>query len=406
MAEDELTQTGIRVGRWLPAVPAEPRPGAAGGPRRLPGAPDDPIPPPHAPVPPPHAPGAGSAGEPVPAPGPASAAEPASRSATGPAPTPARAPRSGPTAGPEPDAVAPAGSRRVAPVRHSSRESATGRFAELVGPAASKVRVAVGVAPDGPVTRVGVARARRRRRRVLLGVAVLAVLVLATGYVVREQDAGRAPAVSAVLPGGGAPASDPVAPPPTVVAVTGNPALPGGPLLSVGQERVPTLVDLTVLGARDWIHWGGSGADSVQRKQVGTGEIRDPGGARLEHAASGSGFAWTDGTPAARQDGTRSGVFQRGAGRSFAVAVAGSNDLRTVRLFVGAFSASARLEVRLSSGGDPAVREVPLAAGDRFFQYVIQFRAPRGAQLLVTWRALTVVGGENDGVTMEALAVS
>ncbi|WP_052744722.1 hypothetical protein [Micromonospora sp. HK10] len=312
----------------------------------------------------------------------------------------------GPAAGAEPDAAAPARPRPVEPVRHSSRESATGRFAELVGPAAAKVRVAVGAAPDGPVTRVGVGRARRRRRRVLLGVAGLVVLVLTTGYVVREQGAGRAPAVSAVVPGGGASASDPVAPPPTVVAVTGNPALPGGPLLSVGQERVPTLVDLTVLGARDWIHWGGSGGDSVQRKQVGTGEIRDPGGARLEHAASGSGFAWTDGTPAARQDGTRSGVFQRGAGKSFAVAVAASNDLRTVRLFVGAFSAGARLDVRLSTGGDPAVREVPLAAGDRFFQYVIQFRAPRGAQLLVTWRALTVVGSENDGVTMEALAVS
>ncbi|MET8834294.1 hypothetical protein ABZV78_10300 [Micromonospora sp. NPDC004540] len=88
------------------------------------------------------------------------------------------------------------------------------------------------------------------------------------------------------------------------------------------------------------------------------------------------------------------------------MSVAGSGDLRTVRLFVGAFSAGARLDVRLFGGGDPAVREVALAAGDRFFQYVVHFRAPRGERLLLTWRALSVVGGENDGVTLEAVTVS
>jgi hypothetical protein len=236
------------------------------------------------------------------------------------------------------------------------------------------------------------------------GVLTAALFVLA--YPGIDTNSGRAPARPGVQPTVGTAATAPTAAAPRIVPVTGNPVSPGGPLLAVDQESVPASVDLTALGVRDWIHWGGNGAGSVQRKQVSTGEIRDPGGARFEHAASVSSFAWTDGTPIARHQANRYGVFQRGASGSFAVSVAGSGDLRTVRLFVGAFSAGARLDVRLSGGGDPAVREVALAAGDRFFQYVIHFRAPRDAQLLVTWRALTIAGGENDGVTMEAITVS
>ncbi|MFG2056775.1 hypothetical protein ACGFI9_22405 [Micromonospora sp. NPDC048930] len=378
MAEEELTQTGIRVGGWLPAVPTEPdrEPQPTAVPRRLRTGPDD-------------------------APSPASAG-PVDDHA-GPTDEPAAG------GGADPDGVAaqpvPSPTTGPAPARHSAREGVTGRLAELVGRAAATARVAVGAAPDGPVTRVGVARARRRRRRMVLATVVLIALVLALAYAGRGPESEDGPTVPATLPTETGPAPAPAASP-TIVPVTGNPAFPGGPLLSLDQQPVPALVDLTALGARDWIHWGGMGGSSVQRKQTGTGEIADPGGPRLEHAASVSAFAWTDGTPLARQEATRYGVFQRGAGKSFSVGVAGSGDLRTVRLFAGTFSAGARLDVRLSTGGDPAVREVALAAGDRFFEYVIHFRAPRGARLLITWRALTVVGGANEGVTMEALTVS
>ncbi|MFE9691506.1 hypothetical protein [Micromonospora sp. NPDC005806] len=386
MAEDELTQTGIRVGRWLPAVPGESAPGRQpqSVPRRLPSDPDDPS---------------------TPAPDVATFPDHADPTAT--AEPPAHLPGVHPGDSLPAPPVAGPGPIPAAPARHSSRKGVGARLAGLVGPAAAKVRVAVGGTPDGPVTRVGAARARRRRRRVLLAAAALAasVVVPVLAYVGREPGSGGGPTVPAALPTTAVSPSSPAAPPPTIVPVTGNPAFPGGPLLSLDQEQSPTRVDLTTLGVRDWIHWGGSGGNSAQRKQTSTGEIRDPGGDRLEHRASASSFAWTDGTPVARQDAIRSGVFQRGVGKSFTVNVAGSGDLRTVRLFVGAFSAGARLDVRLSTGGDPAVREVPLAAGDRFFEYVIQFRAPRGAQLLITWRALTVVGGENDGVTLEAVAV-
>ncbi|MFG1673019.1 hypothetical protein [Micromonospora sp. NPDC049282] len=413
MAEDDSTRSGIRVGGWLPAVPVGPAatPPPPAGPRRLPEDPDVAVAESPAPA------GPGPAG---PAPtglGPAGPSGPASGW------PPARADRdaSWQSGRMRSSGAYPPGGGGVAPVapgRHTARESLRAR---LAGPLAARLRggstrlraayarllgglrPAVGSAAESPATRVGAARARRRRRRAVLATAALTASVVALAYSARPPAAppGR-PTVPAAAPTEPAP----TAAPPTVVPVTGDPALPGGPLLGVDQQPVPAAVSLTLLGTRDWRHWGGAGADSVQRKQRGTGEIQDPGGARLEHNAGVSGLTWTDGTPRAREEGTRAGVFQRGAGRSFTLAVAGSGDLRTVRLFVGVFSAGARLDVTLSGGGDPAVREVALAHGDRFYQYVIHFRTPRGQRLLISWRALTVTGGQNDGVSLEAITVS
>ncbi|WP_345153307.1 hypothetical protein [Micromonospora maritima] len=463
MAEDELTQSGIRVGGWLPAVPDGP-PGTASapaGPRRLPGDPDLPASPAtgpetgsaeHAgPVPVAEAPSLGgavapdspAAGDPAPS-ADASGGPPPS----GPAsvrPTTGRPPLLAPATGGPPPAsaayplVGPVSSRAGdglearpgpadpttpdpdgtwdgrTPGRHSAPESLRARLADLTDPLAARARtwsarlpgaVRQASPPDHPTTRVGAARARRRRRRVVLATAALTLTVVALAYAARspEPPAGRRPGLPGAAPTASAPA--PTAAPPTVVPDTRNPALPGGPLLDLDEEPVPPAVSLSLLGTRDWRHWGGTGADSVQRKQRGTGEIEDPGGDRLEHNAGVTDLSWTDGTPTARQDGTRAGVFQRGAGKSFTLAVAGSGDLRTVRLFVGTFSAGARLDVSLSGGREPAVREVALTRGDRFYQYVVHFRAPRGQRLLITWRALTVTGGENDGVSLEAVTVS
>ncbi|SCG39235.1 hypothetical protein [Micromonospora inositola] len=408
MAEEELTQTGIRVGRWLPAVPGDPAraPDPAAVPRRFPddGFPSDqpaadPIPDRagreavqlYARQPDAGWPGAG----PVPAPPVAWAASPPPADpavATPPAAAVSPAVATPPADGP-PSAAAGGMAARPANVR---------------GPATDRRRAAVDGAPAGPATRVGAARVRRRRRRAVQGAAVVAAAVLLlvyAGWGPRSDRGRRMPAAVPAPPTAATSSAAPAAAR-TTVPVTGAPAFPGGPLLSVDEEHVPAMVDLTALGARDWIHWGMNGGDTVQRKQAGTGEISDPGGERLQHGASVAGFGWTDGTPAGRQDGTRYGVFQRGAGKAFSLAVAGSGDLRTVRFFAGTFSAGARLELRLSGGGGVATREVPQVTGDRFVEYVIHFRAPRGTRLLVTWRALGVAGGENDGVSMEALTVS
>ncbi|MEW2442298.1 hypothetical protein [Micromonospora marina] len=340
------------------------------------------------------------------------------------------------------------------PGRHSARESLPARLADLTGGLASKTgarlralahaaksrlgRTLAPIAgpmrpsPDAPATRVAAARARRRRRRVVLAAVAVTGLVAALAYtarssvplpLTRETAPVAAPgkeAPSEQAPGEQAPSEQaPSEQPPSEHAPSeqapGEQApgeqppseqAPGGPLLDVDLAPLPGTSSLTALGTRDWRHWGGDGADSFHRKASGTGEIQDPGGERLEHNAGAGDLQWTDGTPTARQEGTRAGVFQRGAGKSFTLGVAGSGDARTVRLFVGTFSAGARLDLSLSSGGDPVVREVALAAGDRFYQYVVRFRAAPGERLLIRWQALTVTGGQNDGVALQAITVS
>ncbi|AXH90881.1 hypothetical protein DVH21_13605 [Micromonospora aurantiaca] len=331
------------------------------------------------------------------------------------------------------------------PGRHSARESIparlaglTGGLSDVTGGTGARLRAAARAAkarlsrtlapiagpmrppPDAPATRVAAARARRQRRRAVLAAVAVTGLVAALAYAARSSTpppltretapvaapGNQAPgnqAPSDQAPSGQAPSGQA---PGDQAPATGDPVAPGGPLLDVDLAPLPGSLSLTDLGTRDWRHWGGTGADSFHRKAGGTGEIQDPGGERLEHNAGACDLQWTDGTPTARQEGTRAGVFQRGAGKSFTLGVTGSGDVRTVRLFVGTFSAGARLDLSLSSGGDPAVREVALAAGDRFYQYVIRFRAAPGERLLIRWHALTVTGGQNDGVALQAITVS
>ncbi|WP_349878786.1 hypothetical protein ABIH81_02240 [Micromonospora sp. HUAS YX12] len=259
--------------------------------------------------------------------------------------------------------------------------------------------------PEAPATRVATARARRRRRRAVLAAVAVTGLVAALAYAARSPTSPPLTRETAPVAAPNEQAPSEQAPGDQTPA-TGDPVSPGGPLLDVDLVPLPGTLSLTALGTRDWRHWGGDGADSFHRKASGTGEIQDPGGERLEHNAGATDLQWTDGTPTARQDGTRAGVFQRGAGKSFTLGVTGSGDLRTVRLFVGTFSAGARLDLSLSSGGDPVVREVALVAGDHFYQYVIRFRAAPGERLLIRWHALTVTGGQNDGVALQAITVS
>ncbi|MCW3815523.1 hypothetical protein ONA91_13775 [Micromonospora sp. DR5-3] len=206
MAEDKLTQTGIRVGGWLPHAPAEPAPEQPVTlPRRLPadGA-APPTPRPAAATGPAASVGSGATGahaDPAPPPDharPAFLREHADAAPVRDDARPATVDQPGET-GPEPPtspavepaAVAPPAVSPAAPGRHSS-ESVVHRLAELLGPVVAKVRTAVGVAPDGPATRVGLARARRRRRRLVLGAAVLTVLVLVLAYAGRDPDAEAA----------------------------------------------------------------------------------------------------------------------------------------------------------------------------------------------------------------------
>ncbi|MEV4808440.1 hypothetical protein [Micromonospora avicenniae] len=190
-------------------------------------------------------------------------------------------------------------------------------------------------------------------------------------------------------------------------SVTG-PAAPGPPVLTVSQGEVPAEVDLTAVGHRDWVHWGLRGADSTVRKQKGSGEIVDAGGKGSRGGWDGNQelFGWHDGAPVHAVDATPNGVYTCGIGNGFTLAVAGSGELRTVRLYAGLWMARGRLDARLSVGGATTTLRMEDPHTSRSAEFTLRFRAPKDAQLLINWTAEAVFSYDCGNVGIQAVALS
>ncbi|MER7889336.1 hypothetical protein ABTX15_05875 [Micromonospora sp. NPDC094482] len=193
-----------------------------------------------------------------------------------------------------------------------------------------------------------------------------------------------------------------VAPTPSVTTPTPAPAL-----LTVRQGDIPAEVDLTAAGPRDWVHWGLRGGDSTVRKRNGSGEIADEGGRGARGGWDGNQevFSWRDGAAVRAASGTPNGVYTCGAGNGFALAVAGSGELRTVRLYVGLWMARGRLEARLSTGGPTTTLRMEDPHTSRSAEFTLRFRAPRGARLLINWSTEKVFTGDCGNVGVQAVAL-
>ncbi|MGB2568166.1 hypothetical protein ACPFP2_06930 [Micromonospora citrea] len=183
---------------------------------------------------------------------------------------------------------------------------------------------------------------------------------------------------------------------------------PASPYLTVTRHDVPDVVDLTSGGSRDWAHWGLRGGDSVVRKRNGTGEIVDQGGpgVRGSYDSNPESFSWSDGAPVASAHATPTGVYTCGRGNGFALAVAGSGELRTVQLYAGLWIARGRLDVRLSNGGPTTTLRMEDRSTNRTARFEIRFRAARDAHLAITWTTEIDYHGGCGNVDLQAMTVS
>jgi hypothetical protein len=263
------------------------------------------------------------------------------------------------------------------------------------------------------------ARSRQRRRLVveaLIAVACLAGLVV---YLGTERHAAPREE-SAVLPGPPSTVSRPtVGPAPGGGVVTPglhprqrppspspSPSPPAAPTLSVSRADIPAVVDLTAVGAVDWIHWGLLGATTPVRKKTGSGQLRDEGGRGGRNSYSGNpeAYAWRDGAPVGAASGTTAGVQTCGEGNGFALSVAADGAPRTVRLYAGLWMARARLDVRLSTGGPASTLRVEDPHTQHTVEFDVRFRAPRGTKLLLSW-TLEESFGDCGTVGVQAMAL-
>jgi hypothetical protein len=251
------------------------------------------------------------------------------------------------------------------------------------------------------------------------------MLVIGFGFVAskainsaRDDQRLPDPPPAAALPGAGSgpsasPAPIPIEPapstapsPPTVPPST-EPTTkpPDRGAIALTTADVPSLVDLSAEGSRDWVHWGEDGTFSLERDEDGGFDILEgtPSAPRFRHALSPERFAWTGGDPVDHSDGTPTGIRTCGAGNGFTLTAPASTTSRTLRLYLGVVASRGRLEARLTAGS--GTRTATLEERDNDFRsvmYTLTYRTPKNAKISVRWVTQETFGSDCGGVALEA----
>ena len=111
---------------------------------------------------------------------------------------------------------------------------------------------------------------------------------------------------------------------------------------------------LTLLGATDWVHWGLTSPSSFNHKSGATEQIGNFSvighNSVIQVKRNPIGYSWTGGTPTASATNTTTGVFVIGQNNGFRFSVPADTTQRTLRVYVGVWSAQGRLTAHLSDG--------------------------------------------------------
>ncbi|GAA2616815.1 hypothetical protein [Paractinoplanes durhamensis] len=181
---------------------------------------------------------------------------------------------------------------------------------------------------------------------------------------------------------------------------------PAPAALSLSVDNVPATVDLAAEGTRDWLHWGLTTADSVDRKAGGTGELQDTGGTgtRGRYDNNPELFSWTGGTPAGAATRTPTGVYACTAGSTFTLRVPAGQTPRTLHFYAGVWMAEGRLTV--SVAGKKATADLANPQAIKTARFTIRFRAPEAGTLQLTWAATKVYHPTCGNIDMQAATLS
>jgi len=170
-------------------------------------------------------------------------------------------------------------------------------------------------------------------------------------------------------------------------------------------------VNLSQVGAADWVHWGtGAVQESLRKKttlpwikdwtMIGRGQVKTYGDNPTR-------FTWTDGTQPAPPGGDAHGVFVEAASNGFEVLVPADTTARTVKVYVGVFRGQTRFEARLSDDSAPGWTDDSLLNkdGPSNALYTIHFRARSANQQLILRHTLLNTFNRLGNVTLQAAAL-
>ena len=190
-----------------------------------------------------------------------------------------------------------------------------------------------------------------------------------------------------------------------------------------------SVVDLTAAGALDWVHWGLHTDTSVDRKANVPPRISDfsllppasietnAGTYAFRFADNPNGYSWSDGTPTANVVDTPTGVWAYGfpisIGTGFELTVPADTEVKTLKLYVGAWAARARFEATLSDGSAPAYVDTNInnmnvtpVRQDSSYVYTLEYAAGSPGQTLRIRYTNTRVYHASGNVTLQAAALT
>ena len=190
-----------------------------------------------------------------------------------------------------------------------------------------------------------------------------------------------------------------------------------------------SVVDLTVAGALDWVHWGLYTDTSVDRKANVPPRISDfillppasidtnAGTYAFQFSDNPNGYSWSDGIPTASVADTPTGVWAYGfpisLGTGFELTVPADTQVKTLRLYVGAWAARARLEATLSDGSVPAYvnsdidnNNVGPIRQDPSYVYTIEYAAASPGQSLKIRYSNIRTYSASGNVTLQSAALT
>jgi hypothetical protein len=161
-------------------------------------------------------------------------------------------------------------------------------------------------------------------------------------------------------------------------------------------------LDLTTEGVIDWAHWGYQSPAGFDRKNGGTAISSLTAIPALNFSGAPFTASWTDGTPHTNVSMTSSGAgVHQGSTMTFAVAA--DTAMRTLRVYVGAQTAAARLDVALSDGSQIQTKMLTDATSTTNVCYAITFNAASdGQHLTISWTDTNDFGGNAFAALLEA----
>ena len=143
------------------------------------------------------------------------------------------------------------------------------------------------------------------------------------------------------------------------VTVTINPVAPGqltGQSVAMPSNNV---VNLTTEGTIDWVRWGRASASDIDRKANVTAQLSGLtpiNSATLNRFGGNATYwatpTWSDGSPTATHSGNPGGVYTTGTG--IQLTAPADTSVKTLKLYLGAWQARGKLDVRLSDASAPA----------------------------------------------------